>query len=223
MRPIDLRQDNTAGPTGRRARSPPGSPRCSTGTSGWLNRAPSPNISRTSSPMRPVSCPRTPASAPGPARSWRSCAATSARCGMSALPRRYFTRAGRARRPSDAPRARRQPTSHSRSPASCCTVHANLFGAWCLADTDLAMMLQRLVHNGDPSRRRSPPTPRRNGSARPCARTSSTNGPPSFPTTTQPIRIGKRAVAGRRTGNIQFAFLRARFLGPIARIARAES
>jgi glutathione S-transferase len=26
----------------------------------------------------------------------------------------------------------------------------NLFGAWCLADTDLAMMLQRLVHNGDP-------------------------------------------------------------------------
>ena len=27
---------------------------------------------------------------------------------------------------------------------------SNLFGDWCLADTDLAMMLQRLVHNGDP-------------------------------------------------------------------------
>ncbi len=26
----------------------------------------------------------------------------------------------------------------------------DLFGSWCLADTDLAMMLQRLVHNGDP-------------------------------------------------------------------------
>jgi glutathione S-transferase len=26
---------------------------------------------------------------------------------------------------------------------------ANLFDTWCLADTDLAMMLQRLVHNGD--------------------------------------------------------------------------
>lgn len=26
----------------------------------------------------------------------------------------------------------------------------NLFGAWCIADTDLAMMLNRLVHNGDP-------------------------------------------------------------------------
>jgi glutathione S-transferase len=26
----------------------------------------------------------------------------------------------------------------------------DLFGTWCLADTDLAMMLQRLVHNGDP-------------------------------------------------------------------------
>ncbi|MGL4233752.1 MAG: glutathione transferase [Casimicrobium sp.] len=26
----------------------------------------------------------------------------------------------------------------------------NLFGAWCVADTDLAMMLNRLVHNGDP-------------------------------------------------------------------------
>jgi glutathione S-transferase len=24
-----------------------------------------------------------------------------------------------------------------------------LFDAWCLADTDLALMLQRLVHNGD--------------------------------------------------------------------------
>ena len=26
---------------------------------------------------------------------------------------------------------------------------ANLFGDWCIADTDLAMMLQRLVHSGD--------------------------------------------------------------------------
>ena len=26
----------------------------------------------------------------------------------------------------------------------------NLFGAWCIADTDLALMLNRLVLNGDP-------------------------------------------------------------------------